>query len=250
MKDTARKFIRTAEMQFRVKNVLQATYSIEEIAKQFDGFVTYTHLASTINKKTVTPVSVDSSLETLYYTVDNDITLRVPNTKLDTTLKTISLLIDYLDYRTIKAEDVALQMLTNKLAQDRANKSSKRIEGDIDEQGRKLKKTTVAEELLNQTREQADAAKIANLTLQDKIKFSTITLNIYQRQTIKRELIANDKNIDAYTPGFGTQLGHALKWGWHLLEEVIVFVVRLWGLVLLGLFAYLIYQVFLRNNKG
>lgn len=248
-KDTTRKFIRTAEMKFRVKSVLQATYSIEEIAKQFEGFVTYTNLSSTVDRKTVTPVSADSSLETIYYTVVNDMTLRVPNTKLDTTLKTISVLIDYLDYRTIRAEDVALQMLVNRLAQDRAAKSGKRIEVLMTDKTSKLKDATSAEELLGQRLEQADASKIANLELMDKINFSTITLNIYQRQTMKRELIANDKNIDAYRPGFGTQIVYALKWGWHVLEEVIIFISRLWGLILLVVVAYVLYRVLLRKIK-
>jgi hypothetical protein len=249
LKDTTRKFIRTADMRFRVKNVLNATYAIESIAKQFDGFVTYTQLSSSIDRKTVIPVSADSSLETIYHTVVNDITLRVPNTKLDTTLKTISSLIDYLDYRTIRAEDVALAMLNNRLAQDRAAKSGKRLENAIDEQGKKLRETTSAEELLSRKEEQKDAARIANFTLQDKINFSTVTLNIYQRQTLKRELIANDKNIDEYKPGFGTRILDALKWGWKLIENIFVFLAHIWGLLVVVLVAFILYKMFWRRGN-
>ncbi len=105
-KDKGRKFIRTATMKFRVNNVIKSTYKIEEITAGFDGFVTYTNLASEMDNQTIVPISADSSLETIFFTVSNTFTLRVPNTNLDSTLRTFARLIDYLDYRTIEASDV------------------------------------------------------------------------------------------------------------------------------------------------
>lgn len=70
------------------------------------GFVTFTNLTGAINIDSSRAVSVDSSLETTYFTVANSIIIRVPNTELDTTLKEISKNVKYLDYRIIKAEDV------------------------------------------------------------------------------------------------------------------------------------------------
>ena len=226
-KDTTRRFIRTADLKFKVKSVIKSTYDIENITNRQGGFVTFTNLTSDINNVTTTAVSADSSLETTYYTVTNSITLRVPNTKLDTTLKEISNNIDYLDFRIIKAEDVALQILSNNLTQKRSAKNEERLTNAIDNRGKKLNETTVAEEILLSKQEQADNAKISNLSLTDQIKFSTINLSIYQRQTIKRELISNDKNIDAYEPGFGTKILDALKYGWDILETFIVFLTKL-----------------------
>lgn len=241
-KDTTRRFIRTAELKFKVKSVIKSTYDIENITNRQGGFVTYTNLTSNINNVTTTAVSADSSLETTYYTVTNSITLRVPNTKLDTTLKEISNNIDYLDFRIIKAEDVALQILSNNLTQKRSAKNEERLANAIDNKGKKLNETTIAEEVLLSKQEQSDNAKISNLSLTDQIKFSTINLSIYQRQTIKRELISNDKNIDAYEPSFGTKLLDALKYGWDILETFIVFLTKLWGLFLFAIVVYFIYK--------
>src|SRR5665811_203108 len=47
-KDTTRKFIRTADLRYRVKDALKATLALENITADFDGFVTYTHLTSNI----------------------------------------------------------------------------------------------------------------------------------------------------------------------------------------------------------
>lgn len=241
-KDTTRQFIRTADLKFKVKSVIKSTYDIESITNRQGGFVTYTNLESNINNITTTAISADSSLETTYFTVTNSITLRIPNTKLDTTLKEISNNIDYLDYRIIKAEDVALQILSNDLTQKRSAKNEERLTNAIDNRGEKLNETTVAEEILLSKQEQADNAKISNLSLADQINFSTINLSIYQRKTIKRELISNDKNIDAYEPNFGNKLIDSLKFGWDILEAFLVFLTKLWGLFLFGLVAYIVYK--------
>ncbi|MDZ4667427.1 MAG: DUF4349 domain-containing protein [bacterium] len=241
-KDTTRKFIRTADLKFKVKSVIKSTYDIENITNRQGGFVTYTNLTSNIDNVTTTAVSADSALETNYYTVTNSITLRVPNTKLDTTLKEISNNIDFLNFRIIKAQDVALEILSNTLTQKRSAKNEERLTKAIDNRGKKLNETTVAEEVLLSKQEQANNAKISNLSLADQINFSTINLSIYQRQTIKRELIPNDKNIDAYEPSFGSKLIEALKFGWDILETFLVFLAKLWGLFLFGLIAYFIYK--------
>ncbi len=243
-KDTLHKFIRTAEMKFRVGNVAKASYAIEEMTARFGGFVTFTDLSSNIDNMSTTPISADSSLETLHFTVSNLISLRVPNIKLDTTLKTIATLIDYLDYRRIKADDVRLQYLANEITQNRVATHQVRVKTAIETKAKKLIETTRAEESLLNKQEQSDAAKISNLSLQDQINFSTINLSIYQRQEFKRWIIPNEKNIDAYKAGFGTQVLDALKFGWSILEYFIVFLVKLWGLFLFAIIIYILYRKF------
>lgn len=241
-KDTARRFIRTADLKFKVQSVIKSTYNIEDITNQQGGFVTYTNLTSNIDNVTTTDVNADSSIEITYYTITNSIKLRVPNTKLDTTLKEISKNIDYLDYRIIKAEDVALQILSNNLTQKRSTKNEKRLTNAIDSRGKKLEETTVAEEILLSKQEQADNAKISNLSLTDQIKFSTVNLFLYQRQAIKTELILNNKNTGAYEPSFGSKMLRALQFGWNILKAFLVFLVNFWTLFLFALLVYIMYK--------
>jgi hypothetical protein len=240
--DTTRKFIRTADLKFKVKSVIKSTYDIENITNRQGGFVTYTNLSSNVDRVSITTVSSDSSIESTYYTVTNTVTLRVPNTKLDTTLREIGRNIDYLDYRVIKAEDVALKFLSNRLAQRRSVKSEERLVNAIENRGKKLNETTNAEELLESKQEQSDNARISNLSLNDQIEFSTVNLIIYQRQTVKRELISNDKNIEEYKPSFGHKIIESLKFGWNILEAIVVFLIKLWGILLLGIVVIVIYK--------
>jgi hypothetical protein len=164
-KNSNRKFIRTVEVKFKVKNVAKSTYAIEDATSKFGGFVTYTNLTSNIFDENRTKISPDSTLVTAKYKVQNNITIRVPNTKLDTVIKTIAKQIHFLDYRIIKADDVSLQMLSNQMAQRRGISSEKRLENAIDNEGKKLKEIANAEENLNNKKEQNDAAKIENLCL-------------------------------------------------------------------------------------
>jgi len=241
-RDSTRKFIRTAGMKFRVKSVIRSTYDIEAITARRGGFVTYSGLNTNVDNTTTTAVSPDSLLETTYFTVSATITLRVPNTLLDTTLKEIAANIEFLDYRIIKADDVALLMLSNNLAQKRAARAEERLTRAIDEKGKKLNETTRAEDLLLSRQDMADQARLSNLSLTDQVNFSTVSLNIYQRQSIKRELVASYKDITAYEPGFGKKLAHALYTGWKVLEYIVLFLANLWAVFLLALAIYLLYR--------
>ena len=246
-KNSNRRFVRTADVKFKVKNVAKSTYAIEDATTKFGGFVTYTNLQSNIHSEDKTKVSQDSTLVTTKYKVDNNITIRVPNTKMDTVIKTIAKQIHFLDYRIIKADDVSLQMLSNELAQKRSNSSEKRLENAIDSKGKKLNQIVKAEETLDAKKEQNDASKLQNLSLQDQVNFSTLTINIYQDESIKQEMVANEKSINAYRPNIGLQIWDSVKTGWFMLENIVSFIVVLWPFALIGFLGFLGYKKFLKK---
>lgn len=248
-KDSTHKFIRTAELKFKVKSVIKSTYDIEDITAWIGGFVTYTNLTSDAISTETKEISLDSSVIITRFVVTNSIIIRVPNTKLDTTLKLISRNIVYLDSRVIKADDVALQILSNSLTIKRSDRNESRLINAIDNRGKKLTETTSAEELLLTKQEQADNARIANLSLKDQINFSTINLTIYQNEGINYEKIAHLKSSKQYEPGFGFRVIDALSNGWSIFEEIIIFLLNLWGLVLLGLIGFLGYKLYVIKSK-
>lgn len=234
-----RKFIRTAELKFKTKNVSQSTDAIEETVRIAGGFVQNSELESSINQQFSTKISQDSTLETTKYTVENNIVLRVPNRQFDFVLKSIAKEITFLDSRHLKADDVALQLLANEMASRRSNQHQKRLEKAIDTKGQKLNQITEAENAVNQTGTAQDEKKIENLALQDQVNFSTITLHLYQKKTIKQEVVAREKDASDYQPQLGIQLVDALKSGWYVLESVFVFLVRIWSLILIVLVLFL-----------
>lgn len=246
-KDRNRKFVRTADLKFKVKNVAKSTYSIENIVSKNGGFVTFTDLKSNINEKSETKISQDSTLETTKFTVDNTITIRVPNTQLDTVLKSMVKEVAFLDSRLIKADDVALQLLSNKMAQKRLVSHQKRLEKGIDTKGKKLNDITNAEDKVLDNETESDETVLKNLSLEDQVNYSTVTLYLYQRESVLQEIVANEKSINAYRPHIGLQIWDSLKTGWFMFEGIIAFIVQLWALILIAILGVFGYRKFVKK---
>lgn len=246
-KDSKQKFIRTADLKFKVRNVAKSTYAIENAVQKFGGFVTYTNLQSTIQEQIKTKISQDSTLETTKYTVENNIIIRVPNTQLDTVIKTIARQIDFLDFRVIKADDVSLKLLSNQLAQKRSAATEKRVAKAIDDKGKKINDIIDAEKTLANQKEANDTSVIDNLSMQDQINFSTITLQLYQNETIKQEITAGEKDSHEYKPHLGIQIVDSLKNGWYILEAIFVFLLNLWPLILITIGGLMLYKKYKKN---
>ncbi|MGB4770140.1 MAG: hypothetical protein WBP58_01690, partial [Chitinophagaceae bacterium] len=70
-KPDSTKFIRTADIRFKVNDVQRTTTRIEDIVRKNKGYVAYTHLASTTENSDQQQVSKDSNLVVTYYTVSN-----------------------------------------------------------------------------------------------------------------------------------------------------------------------------------
>ncbi len=247
-KDTTKEFIRTANLRFRVIDVRSSTQALENITDRYKGYVTYTNLISDINRTEITAVSADSSLESIFYTVKNNLEIRVPNAELYDVLKLMSKEIDYLDYRTIRAQEVTFSLLENEMEKKRISEHSKRLAKAIDKKGHKLEETTDAETSLLYSQEQKDNAILSSLQIQDKIDYSTINLQIYQREVVKRSLIENQKNIDEYQPGFFSQLGEAAVTGWDILKMIILGLFRIWPFLLILIGGIVGYRLFLMKK--
>lgn len=246
-KDSKQKFIRTADIKFKVKNVAKSTYAIENTVQKFGGFVTYTNLQSNIQEQIKTKISQDSTLETTKYTVENNVTIRVPNTQLDTVIKTIAKQIDFLDSRVIKADDVSLKLLSNQLAQKRNVVTEKRVAKAIDTKGKKMTDIMQAENALATQKEAKDNTIIDQLSMEDQINFSTITLQLYQKETTKQEITASDKDSNSYKPNLGIQIIDSLKNGWYILEAIFVFILNLWPFILMGFGGFFLYKKYVKK---
>lgn len=246
-KNSNRKFIRTADLKFKVTDVATSTYAIENTVTKMGGFVASTELKSTITHTSSAQVSSDSIVETTRFVVENNMIIRIPNILLDSTIKVIAKQIDFLDYRIIKADDVSLQLLSNQLSQRRNQLNQSRVEDAIKNRGRKLGETLDAEDRLYNSQTQSDEAKLSTLSMNDQINFSTIALAFYQKESIKTDKLANPDN-EKYRTGFGVQLIDGLKSGWYILEAIIVFLVNIWTLIVLAGILWFIWKKFKKTK--
>ncbi|MBI3509649.1 MAG: DUF4349 domain-containing protein [Bacteroidetes bacterium] len=246
--DSTHRFIRTADIKFRAKDVANATYDVEDITTHFGGYVADTKLQSEMTSNTIIPVSADSSLQTIHYVVSNQVTLRVPYRKLDSLLRSLVPLVDYLDYRNVNTNDITLDLLANDLAQKRISNYNARLASDIDNKGSKLPDVQSAEDALLQQQENSDNSLVENLRMQDRIDYSTVTLNIYQPETVRQDLIKREKTVDAYEPSFGNRIGESFGGGWKGLQVFITAIVILWPVWIFGA-AFFFGLKYLLNRK-
>ncbi len=249
LEKTGRKFIRTADVKFKVVDVRKATTHIEDLAAKHNGFITNSNLQTQVDQVKTTAISADSTLEIKFYTVTNDITVRVPNTQLDSLLREMNQLVHFLDYRIIRAEDAGLNLMSSQLQSKRLENYEKRASQTIDKQGRKLGETINATDKLLDKQTAIDEAHIQHLELEDQIAYSTLKLQIYQRETVFREIVINPQNIDDYRPNLFVRLWESLVEGWHILVELLVFFARLWFLFVLAIVAVFIYRRYGRKSK-
>ncbi len=248
LQDTANKFIRTADVRFRVDNVRRATFDLEKMTAHYDGYVAHTGLESTINSEVRTKVSDDSTLITTYFTVSNNFVLRVPVQHLDSMLRSMSPLVQYLDYRRIHAENATLMILRERLAARRIGRSTARLEEAVDETQAKLRDRAAIEEALYNKQTMADESLIRTLELKDQIALSTINLQIYQHQDLSYEMVANEKDISAFKPGFWFEMGQSISKGWEVVEDLIIALVAGWPLILF-LLGVLLVVLYLRSKE-
>lgn len=231
--DSNRTFIRKANLSFKVKDVKTSTFNIEHIVNANNGYVTSSNLESTVNSKSSIRVSKDSVQDIINYTVQSNLIMRIPNGQLDKTLTEISALIDYLDYRRINAEDVTAQFQDATLEEKRHAEHKKRLEKVIEKKGEKLHQLVEAENNLLENQHDADGSKITTNELAHDVKYSTVAIIIYQKETTKKETYAYFAPVESYKPDFGSKLIDSLNSGVIVFEEILLFFIKLWPIALL-----------------
>jgi len=246
--DDMHKFIRTAQMKFKVKDVVEATHLIESIILNNKGFIINTSISNKeLNSQTIN-ISKDSALMTYYTNLESRLQLKVPCQLLDTTLRQIAPLAVLIDYRIVDAKDVTVQLMKDNLDKIRMEKKQKRLSAAIDTKGRKLDDITEAEHALDYALEQADKAKLSEFTTNEQIAFSTISINLYQDVMEHKEKVLRQKELKTYEPGFGSKIADAFVGGWYILSAILIFLINIWPVLLIIVVIVIVYFRIKKRN--
>jgi Domain of unknown function (DUF4349) len=242
-----RKFIRSADLKFKVKNVQAASNAVEDLVEKYQGFTTKSELTSNILNIKELELSQDSILQNKSYEISSEISIRIPNETFDKTLREIQPLMQFLDKKSVSAEDVSLSLMSSELRKKRYSKFEKRYEKAIETKGKKLTETTKTEENLLEYQANADNNQIETLQLKDNVNYSTITLHLYQPVSVVQEMLPNLENTHAFMPNLFVRLWQSIRVGWYLFEDLLVGITKLWFLILMGLFGFWAYKLRLRK---
>lgn len=237
----AEKIIKTADMRFRVKDVQQAKEQLSKTIKGEGGTVAEFSIESTIQETDKVKQSTDSLKEITSYRTQGYLVAKVPSDKLDEFTNTIAKMAVFVDHQSMKMDDQSIAYLANKL------KAQNRV--DAIEKINKVasKKSANVESSLYIKDDYVDK-KIENMQIDSRVKFSTITLNFYQDNTVKTMIVAND-NLYDYRPAFINRLWLGIVNGWTIFKEIIIAISNLWMLILVGFAIFFIIKYFIRKNK-
>lgn len=240
--DSNMRFIRKANLKYKTKSVRNTTYYLENAVVGLGGIVTYTSLYSDIQNVKKIAISKDSSLKVTSYQMNNYITIRIPNGKLDSLLKVISKSVVFLDSRNITADEISLVELKNQLEQKRLAQYQIQLKAAIDGQSDKINKVVDAYDNMLYKQQLEDEAMIRNLELDYEVEYSTVDLNIYQEISLDKEMVENEMNIDEFQPSFFSQIGNSLMNGWNGILFFLVQLANIWYLFILVIIGLIIYK--------
>lgn len=234
-----KQFIKTAEVNMEVKDVYEATISMEKSVQELGGFVTRSNLHSNVISENTYAVSNEEAMLVKKYQSENTMQVRVPTEKLGELLTLINDKKLFLNSRIINAEDVTSGIKYAELEGKRIKKTSENIS--------ELKTNKDKVNMSNENMSENNQQQLANMDVTDNLKYSTVDIYIKEPQLRIVEIaVTNSKSIDSkYKFNFLYDAKNAFVDGFYLIQRIILGLVTIWPIVLISAVTF----YFLRKRK-
>lgn len=234
-----KKFVKTASVDMEVKDVYDATVSVEKVLENLNGFVTSSRLVTSVVSQETFETSDEEAVLVKKFQTENRMQVRVPTQHLSEFLTQINTNKLFLNSRIITAEDVTNN---EKIAVLHAQKITKTA-AVIDKMKNDTEKVVMTENSADEGIQQATE----NLQLADNLKYSTVDLVIKEPQLrIAQIPVTNSKNIDnQYKSNFLYDAKNSFVEGFYLIQRLAVALISIWPVLLLAFGIYF----FVRKKK-
>ncbi|WP_294303317.1 DUF4349 domain-containing protein [uncultured Chryseobacterium sp.] len=228
MKVKDKQFIKTAEVSMEVKDVYDATISIEKSVQELGGFVTHSDLKSNVVSENTYNTSDEEAVLVKKYQSENTMKVRVPTVRLGELLTLVNNKKLFLNSRTINAEDITSGIKYAELEGKRIKKTGENID--------KLKTNKDKVNMSNNNMAEDNLQQMANMDVTDQLKYSTVDIYIKEPKVrIATIAVTNTESIDdKYTFDFLYSLKSAFIEGFYLIQKIIVGMVAIWPFILIG----------------
>jgi hypothetical protein len=235
------KIVKTADMKFRVKDVQSTKEKLGSILKAEGGTIAEFNMHSQIRQNEKVKYSADSLLELTSYRVEGLIVAKIPAEKLDDFTNQVAGMAVFIDDQSLKQDDQSINYLSNQLKNKNKQEAVTQLNNSVSG-----KKISVAEKSLALKDEYVDN-KVNNLLTDRNVRYSTITLNFYQDNTIKKMIVVNDELSD-YRPDFFKRFWLSFENGWSIFKEFILILANLWAVLLIIIVGYFIFRHYRRKK--
>ena len=234
-----KKFIKSADVNMEVKDVYEATISIEKQLKNLGGFVTSSRLNANIVAEETFNTSDENATLLRKFQTENTMQVRVPTEKLGDLLTFINDKKLFLNTRNITAEDVTANIKLAELEAKRNAKTGTNIS--------QLKTDKNKVEMDDDNQLEGNYQKVASFEMTANLKFSTVDIYLKEPKLRVAEIaITNTRNIDnKYKFNFFYDVKNAFVEGFYLIQKLVIGLVTIWPIILISL----IVMYFIRRRK-
>lgn len=239
-----KQFIKTANIDMEVKDVYDATISIEKSVQELGGFVTHSNLQSRVVSEDTYNTSNEEAMLVKKYQTENTLQVRVPTAKLGELLTLINDKKLFLNSRIINAEDVTSSIKYAEMEGQRIKKTNENIS--------ELKTTKDKVKMSDENMSEENQQKLANLDVTDNLKYSTVDIFIKEPKLRIAEIaVTNSKNIDnKYKFNFIYDAKNAFVEGFYLIQKILVGLVTIWPVPIIAGIAFYFYRKNKSNKKS
>ncbi|MFA6084159.1 DUF4349 domain-containing protein [Mucilaginibacter sp.] len=233
------KLVKTADMNFKVKNVQQTGDSISNIVNRYNGIVVHHQMGSEVENSENIRVSNDSIRQVTIYKTTADMTVKIPSAKMEDFMNNVGRMAVLTISRKMDIEDKTFDYASSEL------KVKNRKEWVAQTKTMDKESAKDPDAILALKDNMVDD-QVNNLKTDAAVRYSTIILSFYQDKTISKQLIAND-DPSAYHPPFFSRLLLALANGWYMFAEIILGLANIWMFLLAGACLWIGYKMYKRK---
>lgn len=228
IKSPLRKVIRQSDIELQVKNVFKATSSIEKTTVLLNGIVEESSYSSNLQLSKEILYTEDSLLQLSTYIPTSTLRLRVPQQNLDSLLSALPSLAQHISYRNIRQSDATFAFIENGLKKQLNTTTADKI--NIKKADDAVVAASFGENSINNL--------IENLKIDDKVAYSTVSIQLTQPGIVERQIISN--TTAALQTPFTTSMKGSLGTGLNIAKTVLIFLISLWPLMLIVILYFIL----------
>lgn len=221
-----RQLVKSAQLQFEVKDVLQTASALEQQLLQYNGYIE--------NKQIDYQVSDRSQRDRIDGTIDIyekitpfvQLTVRIPNDQVTTFLNKLLPLMLNFNTQSYEAKRYELKLLEEKLnTANQSNSASNTVNNQLQQ--------------------------LTDLEVKDRLAYSTIRLEFFQQPKVRKSHDLNIHRIATMdSEPLLTRIGEAFKVGLSYFKETILWLIQFWAFFLVIIAIWVIRKAYKLRKQG
>ena len=234
------KLVKTASMHFKVHSIEKSTRAVSTLAQSYGGMVFNQTMEFTETDRNELPLSTDSLMVVSVSMPQADMTLRIPSENLEAFIYGVADIGYFTSSSKLNIDDRSLIFLENLLKQK--NRTDALAQPTV----RKNKGLTTNRAM--EVKDDAINKEVANRSIDADVKYSTVSLSLFQNPMVRKEIIAN-YSINDYQLSFGSRLANAINAGWQFFISFLLAVAHFWMFILITILIYVSYKFIQQKRK-